>query len=138
MRSNSSRGKSSIRRCSRFPSDSGDPEVYASSAVSAQRVAAILASRKDSVLRLAYPIGDLLQAVFFFWKDSVGLALGYEGPRPAGSHSIPGDVYHVQIPDARNSDHGDYIPGETPSPNQLSAAEFAREVLQGTAIPRYP
>jgi hypothetical protein len=96
-----------------------------------------LASRKDSVLRLAYPIGDLLQAFFFFWKDSAGLALGYEGPRAAGSYSIPGDVYHVQIPYERNSDHGDYIPAETPSPNQLAAAEFAKEVLQATAKPQY-
>jgi hypothetical protein len=113
-----------------------NPEDYREAVTSANRVA-VLASRKDKVLKLAYPVGDLLQTFVFFWKDTVGLALGYHGPQSSGGHSIPHAVYHVQIPDGRNSDHADYIPGISPSPNQLSAAHFANEVLLGVITPKY-
>jgi len=96
---------------------------------------AVLASKKDKVLRFAYPVGDLLQAFVFFWKGEIGLALGYHGPKPIGKHSVPGQVHHVQIPDGRESDHGDYIPGNSPNGEQLSAARFADEVLQGAITP---
>lgn len=114
-----------------------DPEAYASLVDATARVA-VLASHRDSVLRLAYPIGDLLQAFFFFGKDSSSLALGYHGPKAVEGQSIPAGVYHVQIPDERNSDHSDCIPAEAPSPNQLSAVAFAQEVLQRALMPQYP
>ncbi len=115
------------------------PDDYRLAAIQAKRVA-VLASKKDKVLKLAYPIGDLLQA-FIFWKDEKGLALGYHGPKPAGGNSIPSQVYPHQIPDERKSDHGHYIPGENPDKrekeNQLSAVRFANDVLQEAAEPRY-
>ena len=52
---------------------------YRDTALQAERVS-VLASRKDRVLRYAYPAGDLLQALCFFWTDTAGLALGYHGP----------------------------------------------------------
>jgi hypothetical protein len=120
-----------------------DSAEYRSPTTRSQRVT-VLASHEDLVLRLAYPLGDLLQAFFFFWKDEVGLALGYHGPRPAGENSIPEQVYHVQIPDARNAGHGDYLPGQPSSgdyqslQNRRSAAQFADQVIQGAVKPQYP
>lgn len=114
-----------------------DPEEYRKAVALAQRTA-VLASRRDKVLKGAYSAGDLLQAFIFLWKDEVGLALGYHGPKPAGEHAIPDEIYHLQSPDGRDSDHGDYLPGNFPSLNQRSAAHFADEVLQGAIAPRYP
>ncbi len=113
-----------------------DPDDYRAAVSTAERVA-VLASHKDLVLKLVYPVGDFLQAFFFFWKDNVGLALGYHGPRPANDNSIPEPVFHLQIPDGKESGHGDYIPSDPPSPNQLSAAKFADEVLQRLDRPGY-
>jgi hypothetical protein len=106
-------------------------------AVARTRRVAILASRKDRVLSLAYPAGDLLQAFIFFRTDRIGLALGFHGPRRSRTHAIPAQVYHEQIPDARGSDHGHYLPDEPATPNQTSAINFARQVLQGALQPRY-
>jgi hypothetical protein len=113
-----------------------NPEKYRLGATAADRLA-VLASRKDLVLTLAYPLGDFLQAFIFFWKDDVGLALGYHGPKPYGENRIPDQVYHVQIPDERDSGHGDYVPSQPPSPNQRSATDFANQVIQGADRPQY-
>lgn len=113
------------------------PQDYRHVVTAAERVA-VLASQKDKVLKLAYPVGDLLQAFVFFWKDEIGLALGYHGPKPIDEYSVPGQVHHLQIPDGRESDHGDYIPANPPNQKQLSAAQFADEVLQGAITPGYP
>jgi hypothetical protein len=116
------------------------PGEYMPAVSKAERVA-VLASRQDKVLALAYPVGDVLQAFIFFRTDSPGLALGYHGPRRTRSHAIPATVYHEQIADARQSDHGHYLPGAAPTPaearNQASAMAFARDVLQGAPHPRY-
>jgi esterase/lipase superfamily enzyme len=50
-------------------------------AVGRARRVAVLASRRDRVLSLAYPAGDLLQSFIFFRTDRAGLALGFLGPR---------------------------------------------------------
>ena len=112
------------------------PGDYLSAVARARRVA-VLASKRDRVLGLAYPAGDLLQSFFFFTTDRAGMALGFHGPRRTPSHAIPTQVYHEQIPDARGSDHDHYLPGEPPTPNQVSAMTFARDVLQGALQPRY-
>src|SRR3989344_2861170 len=52
------------------------PDEYQIGTVAAERVA-VLASKRDKILRLAYPIGDLLQAFIFFWEDEAGFALCY-------------------------------------------------------------
>ena len=112
------------------------PGEYLPAVARARRVA-VLASTRDRVLALAYPVGDLLQSFFFFKTDREGLALGFHGPRRTASHAIPPHVYHEQIPAARGSDHGHYLPGEPVTANQASAMNFARDVLQGALQPRY-
>lgn len=112
------------------------PGDYLPAVARARRVA-VLASTRDRVLGVAYPAGDLLQSFFFFKTDRAGLALGFHGPRRTKSHAIPAHVYHEQIPDARGSDHGHYLPGDPASANQVSAMNFARDVLQGALQPRY-
>ena len=121
-----------------------NPSVYFIASNAAERVA-VLASRKDKILKYAYPAGDALQAFVFFWKDVVDLALGYHGPRKSKSYGIPSKVYVEQIPDARGSDHGHYIPGDPAQDapgdpaiaNRLSAARFADAILRGEGNPKY-
>ena len=110
---------------------------YLSAVPRAQRVA-VLASRSDRVLKFAYPAGDLLQAFSFFRRDSVGLALGYHGPKKSGANAVPTQVLHVQIPDGRSADHGHYLPADRPTLNQRSSVTFATEVLTGAVQPHYP
>lgn len=98
----------------------------------------VLASRKDKVLRLAYPAGDILQSFFFFWKDIGGLALGYHGPRGTDGLPVPVNVLHEQIPDDAGSDHGDYLHAkDPPNKNQVAAARFADAALAGDPQPVY-
>lgn len=112
------------------------PDDYRVAVTSAERVA-VLASEKDKVLMIAYPIGDLLQSFIFFRKEKIGLALGRRGPKAFSGNAIPNQVYHLQIPNNRKSDHGDYIPANPPNMEQLSAAQFADEVLKREATPKY-
>ena len=121
-----------------------NPKVYQVASNAADRVA-VLASRKDNVLKYAYAAGDTLQAFMFFWKDVADLALGYHGPRKSKQYAIPAKVYAEQIPDVRGSDHGHYIPGDPQQDapgdpavaNRLSAARFVDEVLRGEVNPKY-
>jgi hypothetical protein len=118
-----------------------DPRLYRECVGRFHRVA-ILASKKDRVLSVAYPAADLLQSFFFFNRDHARLALGYHGPRAADSDAIPAQVYHRQIPDARHAGHGHYVPGAAPDAieraNQASAMRFTAEVLEGAGAPDYP
>ena len=112
-----------------------DPSKYLSTMAKAERVA-VLASRGDFVLSLAYPAGDLLQAFFFFRKDVPGLALGFHGPKPFKTTAVPRQVYHEQI-GGMGVNHGDYFPDEPPTGKQHSAIAFATEVIDGVPQPRY-
>ncbi len=106
-------------------------------AVDRSRRIAVLASRNDSVLRYAYPAGDLLQAFVFWRSDEYGQALGYHGPRARGSYAVPRQVFHSQISDWRNAGHSDYVPTNPPTRNQESAADFCDQVLAGVQLPIY-
>lgn len=99
----------------------------------------VLASRKDKVLRYAYPAGDILQSFFFFWKDIGGLALGFHGPRGTDGLTVPTNVLHEQIPDARGADHGDYLVANVQQQNakHQAAARFADAALAGEPKPTY-
>jgi pimeloyl-ACP methyl ester carboxylesterase len=118
-------------------------ENYRAAVGSSDRVA-VLASKRDQVLKLAYPAGDLFQSFLFFFKETAGLALGYHGPKSRREQSVPDNVFHVQIPDSRGSNHSHYLPEDGPpgddpdrNRNRASAARFAEAVLNGTASPRY-
>ncbi len=112
-----------------------DDYFYASS--HAERIA-VLTSRKDKVLKFAYPVGDLFQA-FLFIGDTLGFALGLRGPkaRRRKKEHVPENVYHVPISKSRKCDHGDYLPSNPPNQEQLSAAVFAKKILSGTVNPKY-
>lgn len=106
-------------------------------AVEASARVAVLASRKDTVLKYAYTAGDLLQSFIFFRKESAGMALGYGGPKPFHGSAIPSQIFHCQIPEDRGATHSHCIPSAVPEPNQISATAFADDVLAGRA-PVYP
>lgn len=93
----------------------------------------VLASRKDKVLRTAYPLGDFLSDVFFGDKDSPWRgALGREGPKPI--EAAP--VRHRQIPDKPAYDHGDYFPPSDVDgkPGQWNASvAYMRRAMNGEA-----
>ncbi|MGH8245918.1 MAG: alpha/beta hydrolase, partial [Gammaproteobacteria bacterium] len=105
---------------------------YRPATENASRVA-VLSSTQDTVLRYAYPMGDLLQA-FLFSEEEFRSALGLRGPRPSSRpfEAIPLNVLHRAIPDGRKARHSDYLPDEPPNANQQSAARFAAAILAGT------
>ena len=111
------------------------PNGYFSTVSNATRVS-VLSSKRDKVLRFAYPAGDLLQS-FLFWNDSVGLALGYRGPKPHKRSPLPSNVFDYRIPNTRNADHGDYLPDIPSNSEQRSAANFANTTIAGLASPTY-
>ena len=100
----------------------------------------VLSSRRDRVLKLAYPAGDLLQA-FLFSEDDFGFALGYRGPRDHKGREVPEQVAGVEIPKRFGVDHGDYFPSvvqeDVRRQRQRAAARFADSVLAGLPVPRY-
>lgn len=111
------------------------PDEYLSVAQLCERIA-VLSSKRDNVLKYAYPTGDFIQKLFFFHKEHVGFALGYKGPKQCKDHNdsnypVPNNILHIPIPDNRDADHDDYIPDENPTKEQLSAAKFADEVVGG-------
>jgi pimeloyl-ACP methyl ester carboxylesterase len=74
-------------------------------------VVSILASRRDLVLKLAFPIGDPIADLFDFDHKFFEQALGYTGPiAPIGATAPP-----WQIPDDSNYNHGDYLPPSDPT-----------------------
>lgn len=114
-----------------------DVRVYLRATKHSRRVS-VLSSVEDKVLKLAYPVGDLLYTLFYrgeMWDQ----ALGYHGPRPEPElgQSVPENVYHVAIPPLRGADHGDYLPDKSPNDKQKSAAFFANAALKGANSPRY-
>ncbi|WP_165184631.1 alpha/beta hydrolase [Caulobacter soli] len=101
-----------------------------------------LASKKDKVLKLAYPIGDWAGDIFFGDRDSPWHgALGRYGPK--WSRTIPDNARGFPIADGLGYDHGDYFPPSAPGaggaiqPRQQAAAGFAANVLKGGA-PTWP
>jgi hypothetical protein len=119
-----------------------DRRAYLAATQVTERVT-VLSSTSDTVLRFAYPAGDLLQAIFFSDTDGPGWALGYNGPSPYPhpEAALAARIYHVAIPADRGAGHGHYLPGIKPTPeedvNQRSAAAFADAVLRGDPAPAY-
>jgi esterase/lipase superfamily enzyme len=95
---------------------------------------AVLYSPSDTVLKAAYPAGNLLSA-FLHWSATTDAALGYTGPRVASDGVIPATVAATAIPAAAGVNHGDYLPHADggAGAKQLSAARFANAVLAGEA-----
>lgn len=115
-----------------------DVDVFRPATRKTERVS-ILSSKKDNILKYAYPAGDLLQAFLFPNSDEFSLALGYHGPKRRG-HPAEGpqmDINPKQIPGQRKSRHSNYLPPTPPVPrnqwhaNNQSATGFLESVLRG-------
>lgn len=89
----------------------------------------VLASTKDLVLKLAYPVGDFLSDVTYDDDSPWRAALGYHGPRPAALDRVA----PAQIPPGDGYNHGDYLPaGMSPTaPKTRRAVTFLAESLLG-------
>jgi hypothetical protein len=109
-------------------------DAYRAATQCASRVA-VLHSTCDTVLRYAYPAGNLLSA-FMHWTATSDAALGYTGPRAASGTNgdIPGDVQHFGIPQSDAVTHSDYLPNaQGPATDkQLAAARYANSIVAGT------
>ncbi|MEP6547278.1 MAG: alpha/beta hydrolase [Gammaproteobacteria bacterium] len=105
--------------------------AYRSAAQYSARTA-VLYSPSDTVLKSAYPAGNLLSA-FLHWSATTDAPLGYAGPRAASDGAVPDTVAATGIPAAIGVNHGDYLPGAdgVAGSKQLSAARFANAVLSG-------
>jgi hypothetical protein len=94
----------------------------------------VLFSPCDTVLKDAYPIGNLLSA-FLHAASTTDAALGYSGPLSiAAAHIVaPPTVQSCGIPVANAANHGDYLPTASGAfnENQLRAARFANGMLTG-------
>lgn len=91
---------------------------------------AVLASRGDKVLRLAYPAGDFLSDVLYDDDSPFAAALGREGSRPRRVDRVS----NHQIPDAAEHDHGHYLPpgdGGTTGAKWPKAVGFVARALKG-------
>jgi hypothetical protein len=94
----------------------------------------VLASAKDKVLGLAYPLGDFLSDVFWGDEDSPWHgALGLHGPKP---FEPPPKVAARQIPDSQGYGHGDYFPPSDlsvspPDARWRRAADYMRRSVNG-------
>ena len=93
---------------------------YANAAANAHAIA-ILASRKDLVLKLAFPVGDPIADVLHEDHALFEPALGREGPPPPAPPPV---VPPWQIPDSEGFDHGDYLP---PSDHVQDPATASRQ-----------
>jgi len=82
---------------------------YAGAASNAA-AASVLASRRDTVLSLAFPPGDIISDLLHGDHKPGRAALGYDGP----AAPVAGTVSPTQIPDKMNYGHGDYLPPGDP------------------------
>lgn len=94
----------------------------------------LLASRRDLVLKMAFPVGDPIADLLNFDHKPFEQALGYSGPpSPIGSTVPP-----WQIPDALDYNHGDYLPPSDPiavfpdaSGKWVETADYMRRCFAG-------
>ncbi|NDH61297.1 MAG: alpha/beta hydrolase [Alphaproteobacteria bacterium] len=91
----------------------------------------VLASHNDSVLRVAFPIGDAISDVFDRSYGFLEKALGYDGPP---SPADPPVVGPWQIPDADNYGHGSYLP-PTDAARWVRVADFVGRAFRGQPQP---
>lgn len=107
-------------------------EEYARSAEKAQFFTA-LASRKDHVLKLLYPLGDFAADTLIHDHPYFESALGYDGPPSTAPQPI---ACPWQIADRENYDHGDYHAPGGPPPvpacgKWIAVADFLLRAYRG-------
>jgi hypothetical protein len=110
-------------------------EEYGCVPKNAERIL-LLASHCDEVLKLAFPIGDLIADLLHDDHTPFRTALGYGGPQLPAPSPVRAPW---QIPDHADYGHHNYLPpGEAdpgaPTPDQLkwqAVAKFARRAFRG-------
>lgn len=106
-------------------------DQYSAAKANSERID-ILASERDLVLQVAYPLGDFVSDLL--WRDNDSPwrgALGRFGPNP---RELPPRVNHRQIPPARGYGHGDYFPpgdGSVGAGKWRNAADYMRACVNG-------
>jgi hypothetical protein len=82
----------------------------------------ILASEKDKVLMLAYPLGNPISGIFAQGHPYYHAALGRQGPKnfPAPNNIEAGWL----LPSSWQVDHSDYLPPQSPFPVGLQPTPF--------------
>jgi hypothetical protein len=81
----------------------------------------VVASRRDHVLELAYPAGNLLGRLIMASAPNLHTALGRDGPNPTLLATQLGNACQIDV--AWAFDHGDYLPsapGAAPLPPQAA------------------
>jgi len=90
-----------------------------------------LASHKDTVLQIAFPVGDVIANILHLDHAFGEPALGRSGPETPYSPT----VVPVEIPDDANYNHGDYLPPSMPGPiaagKWTNVAEFVARAFRG-------
>jgi pimeloyl-ACP methyl ester carboxylesterase len=108
---------------------------YADAFVKADTVH-VLASRKDNVLRWAFPAGNFFGQLIDRTAWPLSAALGYAGPPKAVGKTRPPWI----IDDGEDYDHGDYLPsgekkdefpGSDPKATWRNPATYVRRALAG-------
>ena len=104
---------------------------YLGAELNAGRIA-VLSSKKDQVLKLAYPAGDFISDVLLGDNDSPWMiALGLKGPPPPVLLPLVGNAIPVDLA----YDHGDYFPpsaGIPPAPGKWTdAVRYMRRIMTG-------
>lgn len=104
---------------------------YLGAARNAGRIA-VLSSKKDQVLKLAYPAGDFISDVLLGDNDNPWtIALGLKGPPPP----VLAPLFGNAIPTTLAYDHGDYFPPSDPVPpvpgKWNDAVKYMRRVVTG-------
>lgn len=97
----------------------------------------VLASRRDRVLKLAYPLGDFFSDLFNDDDAPNRAALGYRGPHPATRDH----VLHSQIAPRDDYGHFDYLPSDEPHARlgkEGRPIQWLRELLAGAVRPSWP
>jgi len=91
---------------------------------------AVLTSKKDNVLRWAYPLGDFFSDIFGDSDSALEGALGFGGPSPRGGPPVHWDP----IPEKPPYDHGDYFPSGPPSAAKIKwikSTEYWGRAMRG-------
>ena len=99
---------------------------YAAAARNADQIC-VLSSHEDTVLKLAYPIGDPISNILHDDHTFFERALGYDGPSNASRTLVHGPW---QIPDDYNYKHSSYLPSADP-PRWPRIAEYTRRAFFG-------
>ena len=107
---------------------------YRSAAANADLIF-LLASHNDTVLRLAFPLGDPISNILDHDHAFFGAALGYEGPPPPADPPV---AFPWQIQDGYGYKHASYLPPTDPAAFSQRVTDFVRRAFRPPPHPRPP